>query len=295
MPAALKRVGIGIGEDPEKVLASAEKVSGPFETVCYCLPGCLGRKAANAAVRIVEDPHPEEAMIGDLVAGRIDAAVRGTLPANATLRALKKAEGVDHLERIALLETAQGKKFLLTPVGIDEGWTVQDKVELIEKGRIIAKRLGLPEKTGVLSGGRRGDAGRHKLVDASMADAELVARITGAEYCEILIENAIRDLRPDHCTGRNIRQPDLPDPHVPGSRFRSWRARSKYQQNFRGYFARLTKLYESAIARSIFVGIILNAKIPSFFRNNSFNSFKNYSAKFWTPFITCFAGCPPIS
>jgi len=208
MPAALKRIGIGIGEDPKKVLASAEKVSGPFETVCYCLPSCIGQEATNAAVRIVEDPHPEEAMINDLMAGRIDAAVRGTLPANATLRALKKAEGVDHLERIALLETAQGKKFLLTPVGIDEGWTVQDKVELIEKGRIIAKRLGLPEKTGVLSGGRRGDAGRHKLVDASMADAELVAKITGAEYCEILIENAIRDcgliIAPDGISGNLI-------------------------------------------------------------------------------------------
>nr|WP_320160072.1 methanogenesis marker protein Mmp4/MtxX [uncultured Methanoregula sp.] len=208
MPAALKRIGIGIAEDPEKVLASAENVSGPFGTICYCHPGCMGRKAENAAVRIIEDPHPEEAMIGDLMAGKIDAAVRGTLPSNATLKALKRAEGVDHLERIALLETAHGKKFLLTPVGIDEGWTVQEKVELIKKGRIIAKKLGLAEKTGVLSGGRMGDIGRHKLVDASMADAELVARIAGAEHCEILIEDAIKScgliIAPDGISGNLI-------------------------------------------------------------------------------------------
>jgi len=208
MPAALKRIGIGIGEDPEKVLASAEKASGPFETICYCHPGGIGRKAKNAAVRIIEDPHPEEAMIGDLMAGRIDAAVRGTLPSNATLKALKRAEGVDHLERIALLETAHGKKFLLTPVGIDEGWTVPEKVELIKKGRIIAKKLGLAEKAGVLSGGRMGDIGRHKLVDASMADAELVARIAGAEHCEILIEDAIKScgliIAPDGISGNLI-------------------------------------------------------------------------------------------
>ncbi|MFA4876713.1 MAG: methanogenesis marker protein Mmp4/MtxX [Methanoregula sp.] len=208
MPAALKRIGIGIAEDPEKVLASAESVSGPFETICYCRPGCILRKTANPAVHIAESPQPEEAMVSDLMAGRIDAAVRGTLPANATLKALKKAEGVDHLERIALLETSTGKKFLLTPVGVDEGWTVPEKVELIRKGRVIAKKFGLPEKTGVLSGGRLGDVGRHKQVDASMADAELVARIAGAEHCEILIEDAIKScgliIAPDGISGNLV-------------------------------------------------------------------------------------------
>ena len=107
------------------------------------------------------------------MAGRIDAAVRGTLPANDTLRALKKAEGIDHLERIALLETSCGKKFLLAPVGVDEGWTVPEKLELIKKGRLIAEKFGLKKKVGVLSGGRLGDIGRHSQVDNSIAEAEL--------------------------------------------------------------------------------------------------------------------------
>ena len=47
--------------------------------------------------------------------GTIRAAIRGTLPANATLSALKKAAGVDHLERIALLETAGGKEIPACP------------------------------------------------------------------------------------------------------------------------------------------------------------------------------------
>ena len=64
------------------------------------------------------------ALVSDLMSGAIDAAVRGTLPASSTLKALKKAAGVDHLERIALLETVHGKKFLFAPVGVDEGWTV---------------------------------------------------------------------------------------------------------------------------------------------------------------------------
>lgn len=191
MPGTRKQIGIGIEKDPEKVIASANRTGGSFEVVCYCRPGVADAESAGRDVRVLEHPHPEQALIDDLASGKIDAAVRGTLPSSATLRALKKAMGVDHLERIALLETVRGKKFLLTPVGVDEGWTVAEKCELIQKGRKIAKKFGLPEKTCILSGGRLGDIGRHPQVDASMAEAELVARLTGATHCEILIEDAI--------------------------------------------------------------------------------------------------------
>jgi putative methanogen marker protein 4 len=208
MPAKVRRIGIGILEDPEKVIDSAIAVSSSFEVYCYCRPGVITKKPAEGSVRIIESAHPEQALIDDLMSGKIDAAVRGTLPSNATLKALKIAEGVDHLERIALLETAHGKKFLLTPVGVDEGWTVPEKLELIKKGKVIAKKFGLPEKTGVLSGGRLGDVGRHKQVDASMAEAELVARLSGSEHCEILIEDAIETcgliIAPDGISGNLI-------------------------------------------------------------------------------------------
>jgi putative methanogen marker protein 4 len=204
----MKRIGIGIHEDPEKVIESAVAVSTTCEVFCYCRPGIVQETPKEPAIHIVEHDHPEQAMIGDLMAGTIDAAVRGTLPANATLKALKAAEGVDHLERIALLETAHGKKFLLTPVGVDEGWTVPEKIELIRKGKVIAKKFGLPEKTGILSGGRLGDLGRHPQVDASMAEAELVAKLSGSVHCEILIEDAIETcgliIAPDGISGNLI-------------------------------------------------------------------------------------------
>jgi len=115
---------------------------------------------------------------------------------------------VDHLERIALLETARGKKFLLAPVGVDEGWTVAEKLELIKKGKAIARKFGLPEKTGVLSGGRLGDIGRHRQVDTSMAEAELVARLGDATHCEILIEDAVETcgliIAPDGISGNLV-------------------------------------------------------------------------------------------
>jgi len=208
MPGPVRRIGIGIGKDPEKVLESANRVSGKFEIICYCCPGIVDRSSAGSGVSISEHANPEQALVDDLMAGRIDAAVRGTLPANATLKALKKAAGVDHLERIALLETISKKKFLLTPVGVDEGWTVGEKLELIKKGRIIAKKFGLPEKVGILSGGRLGDVGRHPQVDASMADAELLARLGDATHCEILIEDAVETcgliIAPDGISGNLV-------------------------------------------------------------------------------------------
>jgi putative methanogen marker protein 4 len=208
MPGALKRIGIGIAEDADSVLESIAGLGGQCEVICYCRPGTLLKKPAGKNIHVAEHPLPEQALVDDLADGHIDAAVRGTLPSNSTLKALKKAMGVDHLERIALLETAHGKKFLLTPVGVDEGWTVGEKIELIQKGKTIAKKFGLPEKVGVLSGGRLGDVGRHKQVDASMADAELVARLSGAEHCEILIEDAIETcgliIAPDGISGNLI-------------------------------------------------------------------------------------------
>ena len=57
----------------------------------------------------------------------------------------------------------------------------------------------------ILSGGRLGDLGRNRRVDRSMADAELVARITGETHYEILVEDAISDagviIAPDGITG----------------------------------------------------------------------------------------------
>jgi len=209
MPASVTTIGIGIGNDAEKVIRSAVAIAGRADVVCYANPDVPGLdRYGQEHVRIITAPDPHDALIRDLADGTIDAGVRGTLPANETLRALKRACGVDHLERVALLETASGKKFFLTPVGVDEGWTVVEKLELIRKGREIARRFGLPERVGVLSGGRLGDIGRHAAVDSSMAEAELVARLSGSVHCEILIEEAVTScgliIAPDGISGNLI-------------------------------------------------------------------------------------------
>jgi len=199
-------LGIGIGDDPSKVFRSVRKVKGRYHVRYYCRDGTDIPKTPNTSLK--RSTAPERALIADLMSGEIGGAVRGTLHANETLRELKSQTGVDHLERIALLETATGKKFFLAPVGIDEGWTVEQKLSLIRKGQNIARSFGMNEKVGILSGGRFGDVGRHKVIDRSIADAELVARIAKIDHYEILIEEAIREcsviIAPDGISGNLI-------------------------------------------------------------------------------------------
>ena len=181
-------IGLGVASPDERTFSTIRAVGGDVDLVLFSPPGIAD--SLRSAARVVDAKEPETALVAALVDGRIDAAVRGSLPASSALRALKLAMGVDHLERIALLETSNGHLFLLAPVGVDEGWTVAEKARFVERGREIARSFGLPEGAAILSGGRLGDLGRHPVVDRTMADAELVARLTGAEHAEILIEEA---------------------------------------------------------------------------------------------------------
>jgi putative methanogen marker protein 4 len=199
-------VGIGVATGAEKVLASLAAVRPGIRVELFARPGTIPRESTRVVVR--EDGRPEERLVRSLMDGKIDAAVRGTLPSSTTLSFLKKAAGVPYLIRIALLETADGRRFLLAPVGVDEGWTVAEKVEMVERGRAMAPAVGLPPTVAVLSGGRKGDLGRHKQVDRSLAEAEEVAGLTKATHGEILIEDAVGRygmvLAPDGISGNLI-------------------------------------------------------------------------------------------
>ena len=83
-------------------------------------------------------------MINDLRAGKI--------------RYLKTAYGVSRLERIALL-----------PVGVDEGWTVDEKIDLtLTRGRELARSFGLSERKPCFpEGGSATSAGTRLLTDRS--------------------------------------------------------------------------------------------------------------------------------
>ncbi|HOT95044.1 MAG TPA: methanogenesis marker protein Mmp4/MtxX [Methanoregulaceae archaeon] len=199
-------LGIGVSSaDHIPGMRRAAATLGPGTTVRIYGPETLQDDGVPDLILV---PDPAAALIGDLVHRTIDGAVRGTLAASHTLRLLRDAVGADHLERVALLETAGGRLFFLAPVGVDEGWTVKEKVALIRRGRELVRFFGLPDRVGVLSGGRLGDLGRHPAVDRSMADAELAARLGEGVHCEILIEDAVGEcglvIAPDGIAGNLI-------------------------------------------------------------------------------------------
>lgn len=196
-------IGIGAGDDGGKVFGQVSGLApGGFDVRVY------SGRASEASCDTFVCEKPWEAMIQDLYSGKISAAVRGTLPANHTLGYLKEISGCGSLKRVAFLETPGGRRFILAPVGVDEGWTVREKIDFVNYSRNIAPGFGISDKVAILSGGRYGDAGRHAAVDRSLADAELAAKITGADHCEILIEDAIKDhgiiIAPDGISGNLI-------------------------------------------------------------------------------------------
>ena len=189
IPAGVK-VGIGCNGTSAKVRDSVKGIEG-YATVYT---------------------DPEE-LVDDLVTGKIDAAVRGDMSSSVLLPLLKKRMGVPELERIVLLEPVGGKLVIAAPVGIDEGWTVDQKYDLAVKSIELMKKIGMGTKIAVMSGGRKDDIGRHPTVDGTIRDAlELVDRLNSEGYdayhAEILIENAVEDadliIAPDGISGNLI-------------------------------------------------------------------------------------------
>jgi predicted methyltransferase MtxX (methanogen marker protein 4) len=107
-----------------------------------------------------------------------------------------------------LLETPDGHRFFMGPVGVDEGYTISEKERFVRMGRWFAELFSLPSVVGVLSGGRHDDYGRHARVDASLDDARELAQRTGAVDFGILIEDAVKQcgciIAPDGISGNLI-------------------------------------------------------------------------------------------
>lgn len=184
------KVGIGCNGSSAKVRDSVKGIEG------YAI--------------VYTDP---EKLVDDLATGKIDAAVRGDMSSSVLLPLLKKRMGVPELERIVLLEPVGGKLVIAAPVGIDEGWTVDQKYDLAVKSIGLMKRLGMGTRIAVMSGGRKDDIGRHPTVDNTIKDAlQLVDRLNSEGYdayhAEILIENAVEDadliIAPDGISGNLI-------------------------------------------------------------------------------------------
>ncbi|AIY90075.1 hypothetical protein [Geoglobus acetivorans] len=163
----------------------------------------LASEFADVVV-VDEGEETERKLIELLEKGRVYSAVRGTARASSLLRLLRKSFSP---MRVAVLEDADGYLFLLSPVGVDEGESVREKVMLAGFSRELAEKLGLNAGVAVLAGGRYGDLGRSERVDRTLAEAELVAKLVGGRNYEIKLEEAVREgvvIAPDGISGNLI-------------------------------------------------------------------------------------------
>jgi putative methanogen marker protein 4 len=188
------RIGIGVGVDRQKVVRSKAEAE----------------RAGFDGVALYDDPIQ---LAEDLKEGKLDAAVRGDLDSNKAMAAVRRVFGVGKVLRAAFLEPEDGRMFLLAPVGIDEGWTVEEKIELARLGCAALSRLGIRPVVGIMSGGRTSDRGRMKEIDRTIDDAqEVVSALNGegivARDVQILIEDAAREcdmlIAPDGISGNLV-------------------------------------------------------------------------------------------
>ena len=185
------RVGIGRGSDAGNVERSVLAMEG-------------------RDIRIYDDPNE---LVSDLVSGKIDAAVRGDMSSSMLLPILKKGLDLKGLERVAFLEPQGGKLIILSPVGIDEGWTDDQRYDLAARSAKLAEKVGMGARIAIMSGGRCEDVGRCRAVDRSIESARTIAKRLVADgydayHSQILIEDAVREadiiIAPEGITGNII-------------------------------------------------------------------------------------------
>jgi len=201
------RIAMGIGPlYAKKTIEGAEEAAEKS----YARVTLVGSMPMDTRLDTVVSDTPDVALIELLKGGRVDGVVRGSLGANSTLRSLRRIMGLKEVRRVSLLKAPSGRFFFFAPVGVDEGWTVPDKVGLGEAGVALIRKFGIEPNVGVLSGGRMEDRGRSPLVDKTMDDAEAVAgalRDKGirARHASILFEDAVNEyeyiLAPDGVCG----------------------------------------------------------------------------------------------
>ena len=159
------------------------------------LKACEVFKKENKYVEIYFVNNDND-LVDSILDNNVDATIRGSLPASSVMKQLKSR--FDDISRATYIN-GNNVEFLLTPVGIDEGTTLDDKLKIaIHCGEFLKKQSKKP-KIAVMASGRKGDYGRSQEISKSIDDSEklteLIEENTDFEVKNhyILIEQAIKD------------------------------------------------------------------------------------------------------
>ncbi|MBE6501025.1 MAG: phosphotransacetylase [Methanobrevibacter thaueri] len=171
----MKTIAIGVGENENIIQA------------CHIFK----EKHPKTDIRLI---YSDDDLIKAVLDDNVDAVVRGSLPASNIMQYLKKH--YPNLSR-ATYVNGDGHEFLLSPVGIDEGNTVEEKYEIVRNCIDFLKKVGKKPKIAILAEGREDDFGRGSEVSNSIIDSKKLTKMIQentdeeVENCFILIEKAI--------------------------------------------------------------------------------------------------------
>lgn len=137
----------------------------------------------------------EDKLIELLMDGEVDAAIRGSL--NPKLIMSKLNEKYSELYRVSCIKI-NNRKFLLAPVGIVEGDSLTQKLQIASLGSEFLKSRGIKPYLAVISTGRPKDDTRSKKIDELILDgntltAMIKERSINVKHYYGLIEEAIED------------------------------------------------------------------------------------------------------
>ena len=173
----MKRIAIGVGENENIIQA------------CHIFK----EKHPHTDLKLI---YKDEDLIKAVLNNSIDGVVRGSLPASNIMKELK--EYYPNLSRATYINGDE-YEFLLTPVGIDEGVSVEERFEMAMNCCDFLKKLGKTPKIAVLAEGREDDFGRGDEVSNSIKESKKLTELIEENSSEevknyfILIEKAIND------------------------------------------------------------------------------------------------------
>lgn len=164
----------------------------------------LAAKEANKLTDLTVDiVNSEEELIEAYNNPEVDAVVRGSLKSSKIMKYLRQLDKDSKIHRATYINTdgsgfilnipASGSKrgyissnenfeFLLSPVGIDEGNTLEERLELAIQASEFIQSSGMEVKIAILAEGRKDDVGRSKRIDNSLKDSEKLTEILLEEF-----------------------------------------------------------------------------------------------------------------
>jgi len=136
----------------------------------------------NIDIKIAKN---KEELIEAVKDKNIHAVIRGSLTSSIIkdLKNLNNFENINESNQFSSSKSLKSinrasyiqkddKEFLLAPVGIDEGESIDEKVEIAIQSFEFIKKCGKVPKIAILAGGRREDFGRNQKIDKTLTESE---------------------------------------------------------------------------------------------------------------------------